>query len=196
MHAWAFKHTLCYCLTEHERAVAIDKKLSCFLLIPTLFSLNITVIKRRKDTGLSKEERRRNSVLLDVLGRLPMPSFLISQLKWQINLLHSLSLSPHTDHTTSQALNSLDGEWAELCSQLPPEESPVTPSWAPFRRVGEPGCTPAATDLDRQLLSGMQKCFSHKPVSWVFIPTVVVVEWKVMYSKLSCELFDFDAFWW
>lgn len=48
-------------------------------------------------------------------------------------------------------------------------------------------------DLDKPLLSGIQKCFSRKPVSSLFIPTVTAVEWKVMYSKLPCELVDLNA---
>lgn len=48
-------------------------------------------------------------------------------------------------------------------------------------------------DLDKPLLSGIQKCFSHKPVSSLFIPTVAAVEWNVMYSKLPCELVVLNA---
>lgn len=75
-------------------------------------------------------------------------------------------------------------------------ESPLTPSGDPLRRVWEPGGTPAVPNLDKQLLPGIQKCFSHKPQSSLFIPTVIAVEWKIVYSKLSCELLDFDALKW
>lgn len=53
----------------------------------------------------------------------------------------------------------------------------------PLRRVWEPGDTSAVPNLDKQFLSGMEMCFSHQPISSLFIPTVVAVEWKVMYSK-------------
>lgn len=39
----------------------------------------------------------------------------------------------------------------------------------------------SAPDLDKLFLSGMQKCFSHPPLSSLFIPTVVVSEWKVIF---------------
>lgn len=38
-------------------------------------------------------------------------------------------------------------------------------------------------DLDKRFLPGMRKCFSHTLRSSLFIPTVVVAEWKVMYRK-------------
>lgn len=46
----------------------------------------------------------------------------------------------------------------------------------PLRRVWKPGDTSATPNLDKQFLSGMQKCFSHKPISSLFISTVVAVE--------------------
>lgn len=137
--------------------------------------------KRRR--ALVKRGGKWTSVRLRVWGRLlsiSVPNFLFGELKSQFNLPHSPG--PHVDHSTCEALRSLEGGWAELWSPFHLEEASLL-TGPPLRRVWEPGDTSAVPDLDKQFLPGMEMCFSHQPISSLFIPTVVAVEWKVMYSK-------------
>jgi hypothetical protein len=65
--------------------------------------------------------------------------------------------------------------WAELWSQLHLRGDWFSPGTSPLQGVLEPGGTSVVPDLDKRFLPGMRKCFSHKPLSSLFIPTVVVV---------------------
>lgn len=116
-----------------------------------------------------------------------MPRFLISQLKRELMLASLLPVCHPT--LTRPPLKP----WAPEPAPQGGGESPLTLSPAHSGEAAELGSAPAVPGLDKPLLSGIQKCFSRKPVSSLFIPTVAAVEWKVMYSKLSCELFDLNA---
>lgn len=130
LQTWEFQHTS-YCrLAEHKRAIAVDQKLSCFLLTPTFLKNNCNQVKEEF------LERYRSQVKGVEKGPLPCWAFeagghlspcpVFSSASWNESLrlfLYFLSATPRwPDHLSSP----------ELRSQLPKEEaSPLSPLTGP-----------------------------------------------------------------
>lgn len=111
LHTWEFQHTSYYCLAEHKRAIAVDQKLSCFLLTPTFLKNNCNQVKEEF------LERYRSQVKGVEKGPLPCWAFeagchLHAQFSHQPAEMRAYAcfstscLPPHADQTTSQALSS------------------------------------------------------------------------------------------